>query len=336
MLSSLVAVVENELLTEKQKEEPSQPPISRHTSKKWTEKYAQVVHESLGIVHSIKILFYSQMSVISFRADEKYLVGVQIAQLLHRKTFNLYRCMKKKKIALRRALPEEVEFLTNVGAVHSGTHSVTLVPYQEGLCFIADAYYRYVRFPNEGPTMAKRRKSYAQAKCRIHRRKPLPWDVQRAIKVQSGEVTNEQLSPKTFCSTKASILSSEEITEKNRIEKTSDDHSSSSSSLIQMHRNQAEASNSFSSHAEIKRTNDLGTSRQQQYYDPGTFPTSVASSPFLHQSIRNQIPIRSNTRMNVSFGCSLNNDKAPLTHPYYYNLIYPRQIHQMIPSIQIK
>jgi len=144
---------------------------------------ALLVNPALSSVYSVKTLFHSSLSVVSFNGI-KYLLGVQIAEVLKRKTFNLYHCMKKKNINLRRATQNEVEYLISLEAVLVGTHSVTLVPYAEGLCFVADAFYRYVRFPNEDPSsfVLKKRRSYSFLKHKIHRRKPLPWDIQRAVK----------------------------------------------------------------------------------------------------------------------------------------------------------
>mmetsp|Transcript_15168 Transcript_15168/g.23762 ORF Transcript_15168/g.23762 Transcript_15168/m.23762 type:complete len:307 (-) Transcript_15168:1140-2060(-) len=142
-----------------------------------------LVESSLDASHVIKHLFHSDLSVVTFNHIE-YLIGVQVARRLKRKTFNMYRCMKKKKIELRRATQEEVDYLTLVGAVHAGTHSITLVPFVECLCFVADALFRHIRFPNEDVT-AKRRKSFVSMHPRIHRRKPLPWDIQKAVKKQT-------------------------------------------------------------------------------------------------------------------------------------------------------
>jgi hypothetical protein len=122
----------------------------------------------------------------------KYLVGVQVARLLKRKTFNMYRCMKKKKIPIRRASPQEVEFLCSVKAVRSGTHSITLVPYADGLYFIADALYRNIRFPNDNSPA--KRQSYVNTKPKLHRRKPMPWDVQRSVKKSSASASSSPTS----------------------------------------------------------------------------------------------------------------------------------------------
>lgn len=81
-------------------------------------------------------VFGKKLSVVRFQ-DDKYLIGVQVASLLQRETFNMYRSMKIKKINLVRATPEQVEQLCNCTAVRFGTHSVTLIPHEAGLYFIA-------------------------------------------------------------------------------------------------------------------------------------------------------------------------------------------------------
>tara|TARA_R110002050_G_scaffold87950_1_gene186132 strand:+ start:425 stop:1468 length:1044 start_codon:yes stop_codon:yes gene_type:complete len=151
-------------------------PASR---KHFMPKGGTVCDEKHGFSHTTHSLFHAPLSIFSAEKT-KYLVGVQVARLLKRKTFNMYRCMKKKQIPIRRATPSEVEFLCSVKAVRSGTHSVTLVPYADALYFIADALYRNVRFPNEG--QSSKRQSYVNTKPKIHRRKPMPWDVQRSVK----------------------------------------------------------------------------------------------------------------------------------------------------------
>ena len=147
-------------------------------------RHSLVVNAQLGIIYSVRKFFHHFMSVLSFDGGPKYLLGVQIAGVLKRKTFNLYHCMKKKHIELRRASQDQIEFLMSVGAVPIGTHSVTFVPIADGLCFVADALYRYVRFPNEDPSsfILKKQRSYTAVKHQVKRRKPLPWDLHRSIK----------------------------------------------------------------------------------------------------------------------------------------------------------
>lgn len=164
-------------------------------------RHELVNNSQLGIVYSVRKYFHQHLSVLSIHDSVNYLLGVQIAGILKRKTFNLYHCMKKKHIELRRASQEQIEFLMSVGAVPIGTHSITFVPLADGLCFVADALFRYVRFPNEDPSsfILKKRRSYATVKHKINRRKPLPWDLQRSIKkTDSPNQQGQGIDPQNY------------------------------------------------------------------------------------------------------------------------------------------
>jgi len=78
------------------------------------------------------------MSVLTVDGKE-YMIGVQIAQLLKRETFNLYRSLKIKGIDVLRAENEQVDYLVNCNSIKRGTHSVTLVPLDDGLSFVLGA-----------------------------------------------------------------------------------------------------------------------------------------------------------------------------------------------------
>merc|ERR1712137_1050819 len=86
--------------------------------------------------HSTISSFGKKLSVVYFDG-QKYLIGVQIASLLKRETFNMYRSMKIKNIRIKRADPKQVDYLCECNAVRPGTHSVTLIPFESGLYFIA-------------------------------------------------------------------------------------------------------------------------------------------------------------------------------------------------------
>ena len=92
-----------------------------------------------------EIVLGKKITVITFavhKQSAKYFIGVQIARLLKRQTFNMYRSMKSKRIRVVRASPDQIKFLLKLGVVPRNTHSVTLVPYQDGLEFIADHWKR--------------------------------------------------------------------------------------------------------------------------------------------------------------------------------------------------
>mmetsp|Transcript_1925 Transcript_1925/g.6016 ORF Transcript_1925/g.6016 Transcript_1925/m.6016 type:complete len:416 (-) Transcript_1925:56-1303(-) len=132
--------------------------------------------------HSSEKHFGRQLSVVRING-ETFLIGVQLAYLLQRKTFNMYRCMKKKGIKIRRASPLQVEYLNQSHAVRVGTHSVTLVPYADGLYFLADALLRNVVFPNQDQESARShlRAPYSTTRPPLHRRKAPAWEVHRAV-----------------------------------------------------------------------------------------------------------------------------------------------------------
>ena|SRR3990167_1333393 len=95
-----------------------------------------------GTTHSTTNVFGKKLTVVYFD-EQKYLIGVQIAALLKRETFNMYRSMKIKNVRIKRAAPEQVEYLCQCNAVRPGTHSVTLIPFETGLYFIAGKYSQY-------------------------------------------------------------------------------------------------------------------------------------------------------------------------------------------------
>ncbi len=100
-----------------------------------------------GWSHRWKTVFGKSMSVLTV-ADKEYLIGVQIAQLLKRETFNLYRSLKIKGIDVLRAENEQVDYLVNCNSIKRGTHSVTLVPFDDGLNFVSGmrSSCRFVRW----------------------------------------------------------------------------------------------------------------------------------------------------------------------------------------------
>jgi len=92
----------------------------------------------------------------------------------------MYRSMKIKNIRIKRADPEQVEYLCQCNAVRAGTHSVTLIPFESGLYFIADAWNR--QHKAEGAQEVRKIRSFIADKPKLHRRKPHPWNVHRSLK----------------------------------------------------------------------------------------------------------------------------------------------------------
>jgi hypothetical protein len=91
-----------------------------------------------------EILFSRKFTTIDLDG-RRWLVGVQIAALLHRETYNLYRSLKLKKVPVKRATPEQLEFLLRSRIVRPGTRSVTFVGYHEAIPFIEKETKRLTR-----------------------------------------------------------------------------------------------------------------------------------------------------------------------------------------------
>jgi len=102
--------------------------------------------------HVRQSLFGKNISVVTI-GDRKYLIGVQIAKLLKRETFNLYRSMKVKGIEIIRAVSDQVEYLMRVSAVKRGTRSVTLIAYDPTVEFVECELQRIQK--SEGSPMRK-------------------------------------------------------------------------------------------------------------------------------------------------------------------------------------
>ena len=95
-------------------------------------RHALITNMQLRIVCTDGKYFHQHLSVLTIGGGPLYLLGVQIARILHRKSFNLHHFMTKKHLELCRANQDQIRFR---------------IP--DGLCFVDDALYRFLRFPNE-------------------------------------------------------------------------------------------------------------------------------------------------------------------------------------------
>jgi hypothetical protein len=91
--------------------------------------------DAKGLDHELQIIEGEELSVL-IADGQRYLIGVQVAHLLKRETFNMYRSMKIKGVELLKAESDQVEYMITCGAVRSGTHSVTLIPIDQAKQFI--------------------------------------------------------------------------------------------------------------------------------------------------------------------------------------------------------
>jgi|ERR1711974_83119 len=122
-------------------------------------------NKTMSTTHTKQNFYDTELSVFTWKG-ESFFVGVQMANLLKRETFNMYRSMKIKNISIRRATSEQVNFLIREQAVRAGTHSVTLVPYESGINFMAEAQRKLKRktaFTKRKSTRSSKRKSSSSA-----------------------------------------------------------------------------------------------------------------------------------------------------------------------------
>jgi hypothetical protein len=96
-----------------------------------------------------EVILGKKISIVTFFIQKqpiRYLIGVQIAKLLQRQTFNMYRSMKSKRTRVVRATQSQIKLLLDRGVVPRNTHSVTLIPYEDGLEYITNLIKREAIF----------------------------------------------------------------------------------------------------------------------------------------------------------------------------------------------
>lgn len=92
------------------------------------------------IKHRWQIFHSEKLSILTI-GNENYMIGVQIAHLLKRETFNLYRSLKVKGIRVFKAQPFHIDYLISIGSIRPGTRSVTLVGLEDIWSFIEREYH---------------------------------------------------------------------------------------------------------------------------------------------------------------------------------------------------
>jgi len=101
----------------------------------------QMIHSNsqnpIYIPHATQEINGKQITVV-WIDDRRWMIGVQVAFLLERETYNLYRSMKVKNIEVRRATVEQIDFLLKHDIVRSGTRSITFVSLDQSISFLAD------------------------------------------------------------------------------------------------------------------------------------------------------------------------------------------------------
>ena len=128
------------------------------------------------MTHGVTLLFGRDMSII-FWEEQVWMVGIQIAKLLQKESFNMYRSMKASGIKLHRPRFEHVSFLKKVGVAKGGTHSVTLVPYQQACNYIVNSIHG---------TIKRRKASITSPPQENHKNSKVACNSQCEMEISSG------------------------------------------------------------------------------------------------------------------------------------------------------
>eukprot|EP01101_Sappina_pedata_P003461 TRINITY_DN1378_c0_g1_i1.p1 TRINITY_DN1378_c0_g1~~TRINITY_DN1378_c0_g1_i1.p1 ORF type:complete len:297 (-),score=85.32 TRINITY_DN1378_c0_g1_i1:386-1276(-) len=91
----------------------------------------------MNIPHAIQEINGKQITVV-WIDERRWMIGVQVAALLERETYNLYRSMKVKNIEVRRATVDQIEHLLKQDIVRTGTRSITFVSLDQSINFLAE------------------------------------------------------------------------------------------------------------------------------------------------------------------------------------------------------
>lgn len=92
------------------------------------------IRESMDF--SSEFLYGKNMTIVDIWGH-KFFIGVQVAKLLRRETFNLYRSLKISGTEIIRCNPGQLELMLQLNKVKRGTRSVTLLSYDNTLAYIA-------------------------------------------------------------------------------------------------------------------------------------------------------------------------------------------------------
>lgn len=95
---------------------------------------------SSGAIERRYVTICNHKLVVVMLGGVEYLIGVHVAKLLKKETFNLYRSFKVKNIQVVRASNTELEWCLQARIVKKGTRSVTFVPYYSAKSFVEDEY----------------------------------------------------------------------------------------------------------------------------------------------------------------------------------------------------
>jgi len=125
-----------------------------------------------------------------------YLVGVQVAHLIEKETFNMYRSLKRNGVTVLKGSPEIVQFLREAGIIgHS--HSVTLIPLEGTRKYLKKLFHNEIPHGRKRPAVTSSRQRSVKQKTeppKLHQESS--WDLLVAISVR--ELANIPSSSSLF------------------------------------------------------------------------------------------------------------------------------------------
>jgi hypothetical protein len=88
-----------------------------------------------------KIIVLDRYLHVFCKGRRQYILGNELSQFVGKKCFNMYRSLRKQGVRIRRASPEEFEYIKPKSKCLAGVHSYTLIPVLDALQCIASAVY---------------------------------------------------------------------------------------------------------------------------------------------------------------------------------------------------
>ncbi len=87
-------------------------------------------------IYATKIGEHEIHVLVEDGGNKKYLIGGQVAKVVDKEAFNMYRSMRTKGIKPKLANPHQAQFLLDQGLVKRVCHRTTLLPIHQALPWI--------------------------------------------------------------------------------------------------------------------------------------------------------------------------------------------------------
>jgi len=146
----------------------------------------------LHIPHAVQEINGKKITVVWVN-DRRWMIGVQVASLLERETYNLYRSLKVKNIEVKRATVEQIDYLLKNDIVRTGTRSITFISLDHSISFLSDEL-RKLEKKKQKSSSAPLTQSNEQAMAQPKRLSPKQQTMMNGKKEYSPASSSESLS----------------------------------------------------------------------------------------------------------------------------------------------